>query len=583
MSKIKMLNTSLVELGTINDVFKSAKHEGLNSYKELQFDTFLTSTLSGWIAEGNVAEVDEDYFDIASFNKDQKEDGSLDVTAEFEHVSYRLNDPDYDMEYFTETGTPTEVLTAILDGTGFTVGTVEFTDPVTYSIQEKSSRRKMLMQFVSLLGGEVDFNQFEISILTQRGSATPKNITEGRNFTIIGVSFDKRSKDAAGNALVSYTCKLIYPMEIDLGDVVTMQYGTLGINISLRVVSISKNPYNSRDVEFEIGNFNSTLENDTYRIETSAVAKDKLYNGCRIGPVYGFENVLSNKRARSYSNATGAAWQVGDGTGENWTDKLYIYIDPGTGEASLMFDGELTANVINAIKAEIDIVISNTIIVNNLTVQKGNIADLTVDQLDSSDKVENYKADPQVTDDVDYIKIYNQVIEWIKAEKKESGTLSVYDRNGNQLYWTDETKTGITTDVTAFPVTTFDYDEFQKLKIYFDEDDLPTIEMGVGTGNTEHPEYGRGYIQKKTLGLMLKYITSTGVERIIYLNEDGIQGTSSELVDIDLYADGMFTEFADGTIYEYTFTKDIDGKITEIYNDTTAVTTTVGWNAGNKP
>lgn len=322
--RIKILSPEFDELGEISDVISAELREGLNSFKELQFSTILTPEVSELIVDNIIAEVDDDYYDIAYFEKAQYGDGTLRVSAEFEHVSYRLNNPEYDMEYFTEIGTPAEVLGKILAGTDFTVGTVEFTETVTFSIQEKSSRRKMLMEFVSYLGGEVDFNKFEISIMEHRGSTIPKDITEGRNFEIIAVSFDKRQKDDEGNALVAYTCKLIRPMDINLGDVVTMRYGTLGIDTSLRVVSVTTNPYNTFDVEFEIGNFNSTLENDIYRIETSAVAKDKFYNGCRIGPEFGFEAIRNDKKARAYFRSDGLAIQSGDGSGDNWQNKIHI-------------------------------------------------------------------------------------------------------------------------------------------------------------------------------------------------------------------------------------------------------------------
>lgn len=519
--RIKMLNSSLEELGTIQSVFSSAKREGLNSYKELQFSTYLIPTLSGWIAEGNIAEVEEDYFDIAYFQKDQKEDGSLDVATEFEHVSYRLNNSDYDMEYFTETGTPTEVLTAILDGTGFTVGTVEFTTPVTYSIQEKSSRRKMLSEFVALLGGELDFNKFVISILTQRGSTTPKNITEGRNFSILSVSFDKRMKNGNGDPLISYGCKLINPMEINLGDTVIMNYATLGINATLRVVSISKNPYDPMDVQFEIGNFNPTLENDTYRIETSAVIKDKLYYGARIGPEFGFESVRSDKLARAFFNADAFKMQSGDGTGENWVDRLYF--DPVSGK--YIFDGTLSATVIEAIKAEIDIIVSNTIIVQNLYAQYGRIANLTVSELNTGwKKIINYLVSD--TSDVNYKRDYEQYSKWLTASTDGTQTEQFTDKDNNPLFWVDDTYTGMTLTETDYPVTIYSYTELVKAEISFELDGstyIPKIILGVGSGVSGHPEYGKSYIWKGTKGIYIDYLHSvTGELRRVMLTDDGI-------------------------------------------------------------
>jgi hypothetical protein len=126
-----------------------------------------------------------------------------------------------------------------------------------------------------------------------------------------------------------------------------------------------------------------------------------------------------------------------------------------------------------------------------------------------------------------------------------------------------------------------------KLQMDFEPDDsltmVPKIILGAGAGVAGHPNYGKGYIYKETDGLLLRYIKADGSLVQIKLGESGLEGTSSQLVDIDLYNDGMFTEYADGTIYEWTFTKDIDGKIVEIINNTTSVSTTVTWNAGDKP
>ena len=115
------------------------------------------------------------YYDIAAYvSRNMKKILRLDV--ECEHVSYRLNNEEYNIEYFTEIGTPSEILAKILNGTGFTVGTVQFTNNVTYSAQEAKSRRGLLMEFAVYIGAEIDFNGFSISLLTQRGDSTPKDL-----------------------------------------------------------------------------------------------------------------------------------------------------------------------------------------------------------------------------------------------------------------------------------------------------------------------------------------------------------------------------------------------------------------------
>ena len=60
--------------------------------------------------------------------------------------------------------------------------------------------------------------------------------------------------------------------------------------------------------------------------------------------------------ARGVFNSDTFALQVGDGTGENWINK--IYFDPASGK--YIFDGLLSATMIEALEAEFDVTISNT-------------------------------------------------------------------------------------------------------------------------------------------------------------------------------------------------------------------------------
>ncbi|ODM27639.1 hypothetical protein A7W90_16250 [Clostridium sp. Bc-iso-3] len=319
----------ITELGVINDTYSSDYTEEINGIKELSFTTILTKEVGNLINDVNVIEHDGDLFDIAAYKK-QQSGMNLRVDAECEHISYRLNDPEYDVEYFTEIGTPEEILEKILAGTDFTVGAVEFYDTVTYSAQEAKSRRALLMEFVDYIGGEADFNGFEVSILIQRGSPEPKNLTAGRNIAVISKNVNKRERDELGNPVVAYECELIRPMELNLGDVVALEYERLDIDISLRIVSITKNPYNRHEVRFQVGNKIPGIQDDMYRIQTTTVAKNKVYNGTRIGPDEGFVSERSDKMAKMAANATeGFKLYLGDGSGSVWEAAFYVVIEDG--------------------------------------------------------------------------------------------------------------------------------------------------------------------------------------------------------------------------------------------------------------
>lgn len=384
MSKLKILNSLFVEQGTIEDVLSSSFFEEINGAKELSFSTVLTPVVSNLINDTNIVSLDGDYYDIAAYKKSQSGQ-NLQVDVECEHISYRLNDPEYNVDYFTYTGSPTYVLGKILEGTPFTVGTVELIDNITYSAQEAKSRRGLLMEYVVYIGGEISFNGFEVSILNQRGSSTPKDLTAGRNITVISKNVNKRERDSLGNPIVSYECDLVQPMELNLGDVVTLEYDRLDINISLRIVNITKNPYNKHEVSFQVGNKIPGIQDDIYRIQTTTVIKNKVYNGTRIGPDDGFVATRSDNKARVIMNATeGIKIQKGDGSGNAWEDVIFLDTD-GNGN----FTGKLVSSSFEG--GSIDIGSGNFIVdsdgnvtSNNMTVTGGSI---TITRSDNYAKV----------------------------------------------------------------------------------------------------------------------------------------------------------------------------------------------------
>jgi hypothetical protein len=323
---IKILDSNLKRLAIVKSVISAKRMEELNGENTLDFTVVMNSKYDSLITETSVFELNEDYFDIASFKKNLNEDDTMTIEVESDHVSYRLNNPDFDMEYFTVLGTPTEILTEILDGTGFTVGQVDFIQEQTYSAQEPKSRRQLVMEFAAYVGGELIFNQFTVSIVSHRGSVDVKPALKDRNIRVMSKSWNKRELDDDGNPTISYSCEPMYlPGDTyALGDNILLIQRELGLSEALRVVKSSYNPYDVSETTFEFANYVNGLASNLYRIVTETVIKDALYNGCRIGPVYGFEAVRNDKMARAYFKSDGLAIQKGDGTGENWVDVLWF-------------------------------------------------------------------------------------------------------------------------------------------------------------------------------------------------------------------------------------------------------------------
>lgn len=305
MGLIKILDSDLKLQAILRDVLDCTRYEELNGENTVSFSCVLDEKAQ-YINDNAIVELDNDFFDVVYYQKKQNEDGTMTVDVEAEHVSYRLNNPEYNKDYFTSTGTPINVLTAILQGTGFTVGDVEFADAVTYSAQEAKSRRQILMEFLTLLGGEAVFNKFTVSILQHRGQTEPQIYTTGKNIKVISKIFDKRENDENGDPLVAYICE---PLNLPnrsagLGDEVLLIHNEIGVKETLRVVSVAYNPYDPLTCELQIANFVHGLEDQLYRIETNTVTKGKVYNGCRISADEGFVANRSDNKAKTVLNAT---------------------------------------------------------------------------------------------------------------------------------------------------------------------------------------------------------------------------------------------------------------------------------------
>lgn len=236
---------------------------------------------------------------------------------------------------------------------------------------------------------------------------------------------------------------------------------------------------------------------------SNVVMLDENYYGVRVVRNAGIQVVREDGKSDMTLNSDIMRWRVKNALGA-MVDKMYL--DTSGPEAELIFDGKLSATLISALEAEFDVTISNTVIVNQLSAQKGNIAELTVDQLDTSDKVQKYLVSD--TTDVDYIRVNNQVIEFVSAIKS-TGTSQVTDRHGNLIYWLDATHEGTTLDVTAFPVMVYNYNEDVKMILDFkavNSTTVPFITMGIGNGTGDQM---KAKIYKDTEGLVLEYLTST--------------------------------------------------------------------------
>ena len=316
---ISIRNSSYALLAVLKKVPTATRTESINAENELSFTAVLDAKATANIVAGNVIECEDDYFDIVYYQSQIGEDGTATVEVDGEHVSYRLNDDTVDS--FGMTGTPTEILTAILSGTDFTIGTVEPTASGAYTINEKTTRRGLLIGYANAIGAELSFSKFAVSLLTRRGSDEPRIFTAGKNLRLASKTYNGRQSPA----LVSYEAEPIGLPDapLSLGDDVKLVQPELGIDSTLRIITLAYNPLDSLVSEITISNYIVTLENQFYQMTQTSLTKDKVYHGVKLGPDNGLEITRTDNKARALFNSGTLSFQIGDGTGGNWVDKLY--------------------------------------------------------------------------------------------------------------------------------------------------------------------------------------------------------------------------------------------------------------------
>lgn len=280
------------------------------------------------------------------------------------------------------------------------------------------------------------------------------------------------------------------------------------------------------------------------------------------------ENLLitDGDEARVYFDGNTITMQVFE-DGE-WVNK--VYFDTATGQ--YIFDGVLSADVINAL---------NALITPTIYADKAYIAEILVDQLETSDKIERYKNSD--TSMMSFIRIRGRDIDLIEANTLD-GYPTEQQKNikGEPLYWTDETETIPTTDETEYPVTVYQYTENAKMQLFFELDDLtgyyvPRMAWGIGYGQ-EDPNRGKGFIHKDETGFIFEFINAEGKVASLALN-DFADASFRRILSCSIdRANGILTVLQEGESVEDTTTISfVEGTSGIVYTWADGFTTTINF------
>lgn len=360
MNALIIRNAALEKMAYVDEIESIAIIEGINREYELQAALLVDEDKAQYITSDAILEIENNYFRVRSLEKQRWAAGQKRIGIQAEHVSYDLIN--YDLEYFTATGTPRTILNTLLAGTGFTVGDVEISGSFTVSIQEETNKRQVLLECARVFSGELEFDKFTIHLRQRRGEDSGVQIRLGKNLKAI----NRIEEEVDGQVWTAYEIDLVELVElygpveeIRLGDTIRLIDEEMGIDADHRVVWYSYDPRQKRVSRIQVANFVANLTDTLFGIKNEALQKEKLYNGIRIGPEHGFVATRSDKQVRTTMNATeGISIELGPGDGSFPNRVFYVGLDNGQPKLFLagdaIFQGEVRAGKITA-ETDIDI------------------------------------------------------------------------------------------------------------------------------------------------------------------------------------------------------------------------------------
>lgn len=310
----------------LEEYFDDSITEQINSSYTLTFSTYLDDLKSQYIQVGNLVEVEEQLFNIIHHRRTRSDNGQVVLVVECEQVSYDLLFRKF--ESFIHANTPSNLLSMALDGTAFTVGTVELTNVVSVDLKEATNARAVLMEIARVAEGELKFDKYNVSLQRRRGKEHGVQFRLGKNLK--GIIKDVNGQ--SGEVTTAYEIDVVelntLPEfkgieEFGLGDTVTIIDEELGINERQRIIQYTYSPRMRINSKVVIANSIEGIQDTIYRIEQTTVAKDKYYYNTRIGPEIGFESMRWDKKARSVMNGDEIKIQKGNGAG-SWTNAIYM-------------------------------------------------------------------------------------------------------------------------------------------------------------------------------------------------------------------------------------------------------------------
>jgi hypothetical protein len=353
----QLYNASGDKQAVLNNIIKETARikRVVNGKFTFSFEAFEKELKSEYFDPDNNIVIDGQTFDIKYI--EQSHDKAVRYAIQCEHVNYRMKDGSGNVyASYANTGTPTEILTDILSGTDFSVGTVDFTDPISISVNTEITRKDLIYELVNSLGGEIEYTDsgFEINILDTLGQNNGFEVRFGKNLKGLTKIIDARGTLTTYYEIDllelknsnEYIQKDLQDLEvIEIGDTIKIIDSVIGLEVENRVISIEYNPIYAKTTKLEIANTIELITDKINQIETNAVQQDRLYNNAAISTDYGFRATRSDLLARSTMGGGNISLDVGDGLG-GYTPAMFF--DVLSGKYKFIGDIEASGTITGA-------------------------------------------------------------------------------------------------------------------------------------------------------------------------------------------------------------------------------------------
>lgn len=222
----------------------SRLHQSLNG--ECTLDLTMPGNLLPGITLGDQVQWETLRFTVSRINRASQTAGAL-FSVSCEHISYLLND--ITMPEGTYNGTVSAVLALILQGTILNVGSVDVSGSYSITVKSGANRREVLQQWATITGAEISYTMYQVNFRTHVGSSTAVELSEKENVKGLTIQQDRNS-----NA-VNYGVELSRLQTLKLGDIVHIEYSTLEVDVTTRVITLEYDVFHPWNISMQCGDY----------------------------------------------------------------------------------------------------------------------------------------------------------------------------------------------------------------------------------------------------------------------------------------------------------------------------------------